>query len=98
MTDELKDVDKGVAFVLELVLGLFGILGIGYIYAGDTTNGILRLVIWIAVLTFSWVFISILMVFIIGICFVPVMLILQIAVPIWSAMSLKSKLEELYPE
>jgi len=98
MADEIKDVDKGVAFILELVLGLFGILGIGYFYAGDNTNGIIRLLVWIFILMFSWTFISIMMAFLIGFCFMPFMVVFQVAVPIWSAFSLKSKLEELYPE
>ena len=98
MTDEMKDVDKNIAFILELILGLFGILGIGYFYAGDNTNGLIRLLVWIFVLTFSWMFISFMTAFLIGFCFMPVMLGIQVAVPIWSAFTLKSQLEELYPE
>ncbi|HEY9077949.1 MAG TPA: hypothetical protein VIO61_15550 [Anaerolineaceae bacterium] len=36
--------DKGMALVLEILPGLFGFLGIGWIYAGNATPGILLLV------------------------------------------------------
>ncbi len=38
--------DPSTAFVLELVLGLFGFLGIGWVYAGRTTLGLVMLVGW----------------------------------------------------
>ena len=98
MNDELKDVDKGIAFILELVLGVFGILGVGYIYAGETTNGVLRLVIWMFVLMTFWFIIMILMAFFIGLCFVPAMFALQLCVPVLSAFMLRSKLEDRFPE
>jgi hypothetical protein len=36
--------DKSLALILELLLGLFGFLGIGWIYSNQTTTGILCLV------------------------------------------------------
>lgn len=36
--------DRSIALILEIVLGLMGILGIGWIYSGQTTTGILWLV------------------------------------------------------
>ncbi len=98
MSDGLKDVDRNLAFVIELVGGIFGILGIGHMYAGDITGGVIRLIVWLSVIAFSWVLISILLIFFIGLCCIPFMIIAQIGVPIWSAFSLKKKLEEAYPE
>ena len=98
MTDELKDVDKTVAFVLELVGGIFGILGIGHIYAGEVIKGVVILTLWIAFLTFSWVTISILSIFLIGLCCMPFMILAQFLVPLWSAFHLKNRLEEMYPD
>ncbi len=36
--------DRSLAYILEILPGLFGILGIGWLYAGNTTAGILWLV------------------------------------------------------
>jgi len=36
--------DRGIALILELVAGFFGFLGIGWLYAGKTTEGVLLLV------------------------------------------------------
>lgn len=36
--------DKGLTLILEILPGLFGFLGIGWIYAGETTKGIIWLV------------------------------------------------------
>ncbi len=98
MADELKDVDKSIAFILELVLGLFGVLGVGYFYAGDNTNGLIRLIGWLAFLMLSYMVISFLTMILIGFCLVPIMVVFQVTVPILSAFMLKSKLEDLYPE
>ena len=98
MTDQLKDVDKNVAFVLELVLGLFGFLGIGWIYAGDIPQGVLRLVIYMAALAIAWTIVAFLILILIGLCLIPVMIAAQVAVPVWSAVNLKNRLDEAYPE
>jgi hypothetical protein len=36
--------DKSLALILEILPGLFGILGIGWIYAGNTTAGLIWLI------------------------------------------------------
>jgi hypothetical protein len=36
--------DRSIALILEVLPGLFGILGIGWIYAGDTNTGLLWLI------------------------------------------------------
>jgi TM2 domain-containing membrane protein YozV len=97
MAEQLKDVDKNTAFLLELALGLFGFLGIGYLYAGDASHGVLRLVLWWVILGVAWTIIGLLTAILIGLCLIPFMLAAQIAVPIWSAFGLKKRLDEKYP-
>lgn len=36
--------NPGTAFVLELIGGIFGLFGIGYMYAGKTSQGVIRLI------------------------------------------------------
>jgi len=80
------------AFILELVPGLFGILGIGYLYAGRTNDGIIRLVVWLAYLAVAATIIIGLSAALVGFLCIPVHLIIQVGVPIWSAFSLKKKM------
>ncbi|NJN67731.1 MAG: hypothetical protein HC884_13985 [Chloroflexaceae bacterium] len=42
--------DTGLAMILEILPGIFGFLGIGHIYAGYTTTGILLLIGWWVIL------------------------------------------------
>ena len=47
--------DRGVALVLEILPGLFGLLGFGWIYAGNSTAGILWLIgvlVWDVIVIF----------------------------------------------
>lgn len=66
--------DKSIALILELVLGLFGFLGIGWIYSNQTTTGILCLVGM-----FVWNFIAFFIIIITGgfgcFCTLPVNLV-----------------------
>lgn len=39
--------NPGTAFVLELIGGIFGLFGIGYMYAGKTSQGVIRLIVGI---------------------------------------------------
>lgn len=39
--------NPGTAFALELVGGIFGLFGIGYMYAGRTSEGVIRIVVGI---------------------------------------------------
>lgn len=98
MEDEIKNVDKNLAFIIELVGGLFGILGIGYMFSGLIKEGIIRLIVWIAIIVFGWIFISVMIMLIVGLCFIPFMVIAQVGVPIWSAFSIRKRLEEAFPE
>ena len=45
--------DPNIALLIELVGTLFGFMGLGWIYAGDTTHGIIALVLWLIVVIVS---------------------------------------------
>ena len=98
MADKLKDVDKNIAFILELVGGLFGFLGIGYMFSGQITKGVIRLIVWLAILVVGWTMATILSYFIIGLCMMPFLALAQVGVPIWSAFQVKKELEESFPD
>jgi hypothetical protein len=84
--------DANTAFLLELIGGLFGLLGIGYLYVGRTQDGIIRLIAWIAWIAIAWIGISLLSLVLVGILCIPVQIIIQIGIPIWSALSLKNNM------
>lgn len=77
--------DSTTAFLVELIPGIFGFLGIGHMWSGNIPLGVGLLLGW-------WVFLTI-EVFsffiLIGFCFLP----LNVIVPILSAFWLKSKME-----
>ncbi len=93
--DQFNRINTGV--VLEVLAGLFGFLGIGYLYAGFTNEGIKRLILYFIGLTVAWIFTGLLILVVVGVCLIPVMLGLQVGIPIWSAMSLKKQGERLIP-
>lgn len=84
--------DPNTAFLLELVGGLFGLMGLGYIYVGRTNDGLIRLIGWIVYSIVAWIIIFILMSLVIGCFCVPVQLAMQIGLAIWSATSLKNSM------
>lgn len=85
-----SDKDPNTAFLIELVGGFFGLLGIGYLYTGRTNDGVLRLIIWIIYMAIAGITISLLMAaFFIGLICLPFQLAIQIGVPLWSANNLK---------
>ncbi len=88
-----KRVDPNTAFLLELVPGLLGFLGIGYMYAGRTNEGVIRLIAWFAYDVMAFCMISLLLTVFIGLACIPIQLIVQIGVPLWSAYVLKGQLE-----
>ncbi|MFL5733721.1 MAG: hypothetical protein ACJ78Q_11015 [Chloroflexia bacterium] len=77
--------DPTVALLLEL-LGYIGFLGIGHIYAGRVTRGVLLLVGWWCYLTIS----AILVILVVGLC----MLLLALAGPIASGLWIRNELEK----
>lgn len=80
------------AFLIELVGGFFGLLGLGYIYAGQTSDGVLRLIGWLVYDLVAALVISFLLALIVGIVCIPIQLVIQVAVPLWSANTLKNRL------
>ncbi len=82
--------DANTAFLIELVGGFFGLLGIGYMYAGRTNDGVLRLILWIIYDLIAGITISLLLAVFVGILCIPIQLVIQVGVPLWSANNLKN--------
>ncbi len=81
--------DENLAFVLEVIPGLFGFLGIGHIYSGNITRGVVLLVCY-------WLFVTMelgLMFVGVGFCLTPANLIL----PLLSALWVKREMEGQTP-
>lgn len=77
--------DPQTAMIIEIVAGLFGFLGIGYLYAGKTNQGIIRLIVWWVVLGLLGLSIAVG----IGLCLLPIAWIVG---PIVSGIMLKNEL------
>jgi len=88
----VQQCNPNTAFLIELVGGFFGLLGLGYIYTGRTSDGVLRLIGWLVWDLIAAFAISLLLAVIIGIVCIPIQLIIQVAVPLWSANALKNHL------
>lgn len=84
--------DPNTAFLIELVGGLFGLLGLGYLYVGRTQDGIIRLIGWIIFLGVAWTTVALLTAVIIGLFCWPLQIALQIGIPVWSAIALKNNM------
>ena len=84
--------DQNTAYLLELVLGFFGLLGVGYFYAGRTQEAVPRFVGWLVYNAIAYVIISQLMQAVIGYVCIPAQLVVQILVPLWSASMLKQSM------
>lgn len=81
------------AFLIELVGGFLGFLGLGYIYAGRTNDGLIRLIAWWVLIGAMWTAVSLLTIVVIGLCLIPGALIVQFGGPIWSASELKKEMQ-----
>ena len=79
------------AFIIELIAGLLGFLGIGYMYAGRT-DGVVRLVAWWFGMAVMWTAVGLLSIVLIGLCLIPGALVIQFGVPIYSATQLRKSL------
>lgn len=86
--------DPDTAFLIELVGGFFGLLGLGYFYAGRTNDGILRLILWWVWVGIATVGVILLAATVVGLVCLPVPLVIQIGVPIWSALQLKKEMQQ----
>jgi len=84
------DKDVNTAFLIELVGGFLGLLGIGYLYTGRTNEGVIRLILWIIYDIMAGITISLLLAVFVGILCIPIQLAIQIGVPLWSANNLKA--------
>jgi TM2 domain-containing membrane protein YozV len=85
--------DPNTAFIIEMIAGFFGFLGVGYMYAGRTSDGLLRLIGWWVFLAVAWLVSAILTIIIVGFCLMLVLVIAQFGVPIYSGLSLKKEME-----
>lgn len=91
-TAQQTDKDPNTAFLIELLGGFFGFLGIGYMYGGKINDGVLRLILWIIYSFIAYIVIAVLVSLVIGIVCIPIQLLIQIGIPLWSANSLKNQL------
>ena len=88
-----KEHDPNTVFIIELVGGFFGLLGLGYFYVGRTNDGLLRLLVWFGYNLVAWIAIVLLMAILVGFVCAVFQILIQIAVPVWSAMTIKNELE-----
>ena len=82
--------DPSAGLLIELILGLFGFLGIGYLWAGETVLGIgLLLGYWA-----FWGIVAVVTVLSFGLllCFLPFFILLYLVAPIVSALLLQRRL------
>ncbi len=84
--------DPDTAFIIEMIGGFLGFLGLGYLYVGRTNDGLARLIGWFIYNAVAWCLIVLASVVIVGLCAIPIQLAIQIGVPIWSALQLKKEL------
>lgn len=89
--------DPDTAFILEIIGGFMGFLGVGHFYAGLTNDGLIRLIAWWVVLGISWIAAFLLSTIAIGCLCIPPIVIVQAAVPIWSALQLKKNMQMRLP-
>lgn len=84
--------DPSTALLIELIPGLFGFLGIGYLWAGETALG---LVLLIGYWSF-WALIGVMTVLTLGLllCFFPFFIMFFFAAPIVSAVLLQKRLRQ----
>jgi hypothetical protein len=90
---DLSTKDKDTAFLLELIGGVLGFLGVGYLYSGLTNAGLVRLVA-------GWIFWALFWIFAaatlgLGTCLVPVPLLIMVAAAYFSATDLKTSMESV---
>ena len=82
--------DPNTAFLIEMIGGFFGLLGLGYLWLGLTNDGLIRLIAWMVYNIVAWIAIVLLMVVVVGCFCAPVQILIQIGIPIWSAYTLKN--------
>lgn len=91
---ELKRMTKktpAIAAAFELIGGLFGVLGVGWIYAGDTARGVICLICYMVL----WP-VAVLIAQFSGGCLLPCVLPLVIGVPAVSSILVYRWADEVY--
>ncbi len=88
---DLASKDADTAFLIELIGGVLGFLGVGYIYSGLTNAGLVRLVGMWALWAIFAVFATVTLGF--GACLAPIVWIGQIALAYFSANDLKKSIQ-----
>jgi len=86
-----RQYDPNTAFLIELVGGFFGLLGLGYIYVGRSSEGVVRLVAWLLYDIVAGTIIALLLAVVVGVVCIPIQLVIQVGVPLWSASTLKNQ-------
>ena len=88
----VPDKNPDTAFLLELLGGIFGFLGLGHIYAGRVGRGMIYMLLWWLYLVGSGLIISLLLSVVVGLCCIPFQLVLLIVVPFYSATTIRDEL------
>jgi hypothetical protein len=84
--------DPSTGLLVELLPGLFGFMGIGYLWAGETALGLVLLLgYWC-----FWAIVGVLTVLTLGLllCFFPFFILLYFAAPVISALLLQKRLRQ----
>jgi TM2 domain-containing membrane protein YozV len=80
------------AFLVELIGGVVGFLGVGHMYVGRTNDGLVRLIGWWLIVGATWTTIALLSAIAIGLCMIPGAIAIQMGVPVYSAIRLRQTL------
>ena len=87
----LKDPSTGL--LLELIPGFFGFIGIGWLWAGEVGLGVGLLLGYWAVWATAMV-LTVLSFGVLGLCLIPMLIVLYFVAPIASALTLQKRLKE----
>jgi TM2 domain-containing membrane protein YozV len=87
-----KKYDPNTVFLIELICGFFGLLGIGYFYVGRSSEGAIRLILFLVYDIISGLIIAALIAVIVGFICLPFQLVIQVGVAFWSATTLKNSI------
>lgn len=88
----MKHINPNTVFLIEFVGGLFGLLGFGHFYVGNSKTGWYRLIGWIIWIIAAYAVINLLpRIMAMCIC-LPMQLFIQVTVPFWLANRLKKQI------
>lgn len=89
---EVANKDQDTAFLIEFLGGVFGFLGLGYIYSGLTNAGLVRLLGMWAFIFVGWTMAMVLSFVLIGLCMMPFLFVAQLFMAYKSADDLKKSI------